>query len=71
MSDQFAKNFLKGGEAKVIELEYENLKINDEVLKNIQNNLDEVQYFLRFKNNLGEEWLEKVNSLKLKKEVYR
>ncbi len=63
--------FLRGGESQKIELEYLLHDFNDEVLKHIKENLNSVEYYLRFTDNLGKSYSLKINDIKGEREVHR
>ncbi len=63
--------FLRGGESQKIELEYMLHDFNDEVLKHIKENLNSLEYYLRFTDNLGKSYSLKINDIKGEREVHR
>ena len=63
--------FLRGGESQKIELEYMLHDFNDEVLKHIKENLNSLEYYLKFNDNLGKSYSLKINDIKGEREVHR
>lgn len=63
--------FLRGGESQKIELEYMLHYFNDEVLKHIKENLNSLEYYLKFTDNLGKSYSLKINDIKGEREVHR
>jgi len=63
--------FLRGGESHKIELEYTLYNFGDDVLKHIKENLNSLEYYIKFKDNLGKNYLLKITEIKGEREVYR
>lgn len=63
--------FLRGGESHKIELEYTLYNFGDDVLKHIKENLNSLEYYLKFKDNLSKNYLPKITEIKGEREVYR
>lgn len=63
--------FLHGGESHKIELEYTLYNFGDDVLKHIKENLNSLEYYLKFKDNLSKNYLSKITEIKGEREVYR
>lgn len=63
--------FLRGGESHKIELEYTLYDFGDDLLKHIKENLNSLEYHLKFKDNLGKNYLLKINDIKGEREVTR
>lgn len=62
--------FLRGGESKKIELEYE-VRPEGDLSTHIREHLDSLMYCIRYTDNLGEDHLIKVDKIKEEKEVKR
>lgn len=56
--------FLRGGESQKIELKYTLYDFNDDLLKHIKENLNSLEYYIKFTNNLGKNYLLKINNIK-------
>jgi hypothetical protein len=56
--------FLRGGESQKIELKYELFNITDDLLKHIKENLSSLEYYIKFTDNLGKNYLLKINTIK-------
>ncbi len=63
--------FLRGGESQKIELEYDLYDFGDDLLKHIKENVNSLEYYLNFTDNLGRDYLIKVDGIKGKREVER
>jgi len=63
--------FLRGGESQKIELEYILHDFDDEALKHVKENLSSLEYYLKFTDNLGENYLIKISDIRGEREVHR
>lgn len=63
--------FLRGGESHKIELEYTLYNFGDDVLKHIKENLNSLEYYLKFKDNISKNYFLKITDIKGEREVYR
>lgn len=63
--------FLRGGDSHKIELEYTLHNLGDDLLKNIKENLNSLEYYIKFNDNLGKGYLLKINNIRGEREVYR
>jgi len=63
--------FLRGGESQKIELEYMLHNFDDKALKHVKENLSSLEYYLKFTDNLGKNYLMKINDIRGKREVHR
>jgi len=63
--------FLHGGESRKIELEYNLYDFSDKLLKHVKENLDSLEYYIRFSDNLGKNYLIKIDDIGGEREVRR
>lgn len=63
--------FLRGGESHKIELEYTLHDFGDDLLKNIKENLNSLEYYIKFNDNLGKSYLLEISDIRGEREVYR
>jgi len=63
--------FLRGGESQKVELEYSFYNFGDEALGHIKENLDSLEYYIKFTDNLGKNYLMKINDIRVEREVRR
>jgi hypothetical protein len=63
--------FLRGGESQKIELEYMLYDPDDNLIDHIKNNLGSLEYYLKFSDNLGKNYLIRIKDIKGEREVYR
>ncbi len=55
--------FLRGGESQRIELEYKLDDFGNDLLKHIKEDLDSLEYYFKFVDNLGKSYLMKINDI--------
>lgn len=55
--------YLRGGEFQKIELEYSLWDIDKELLNNIKENIDSLEYLIEFKDNLDRKYLKKIEKI--------
>ena len=63
--------FLRGGESKKIEIKYTLYNFGDDLLRHIKENLNTLEYYLKFSDNLEKNYLIKINNIKNEREVER
>lgn len=63
--------FLRGGESQKIELEYALHDFGDDVLKHIKENLNSLEYHLKFTDNLGKNYSLKIDDIRGERDVKR
>lgn len=63
--------FLRGGESQKIELKYRLYNSGDDLLKHIKENLNTLEYYIKFSDNLGKNHTIKINNIKDEREVKR
>lgn len=56
--------YLRGGESQKIELDYIVYRIDDKLLKHIKENLNSLEYYIKFADNLGKNYLLKINDVR-------
>jgi hypothetical protein len=61
--------YLRGGESQKIELNYTLLDFDDELLRNIKENLNSLEYYIKFTDNLGKNYLLKINDVRGEQKV--
>lgn len=63
--------FLRGGESQKIELKYTLYNFGDDLLKHIKENLSSLEYYIKFTDNIGKNYLLKIDNIKGEHEVKR
>jgi len=63
--------FLRGGDSQKIELEYALYDFDDDTLKHIKENINSLEYHLRFTDNSGKTYSIKIDDVRSKEEVKR
>jgi hypothetical protein len=63
--------FLRGGESQKIELKYALYDFGDDLSRHIKENLNTLEYYLKYSDNLGKNYLIKINNIKSEREVKR
>lgn len=61
--------FLRGGESQKIELKYVLRNFSSDLLKHIKENLNSLEYYIKFTDNLGKNYLIKINNIKSEQEA--
>ena len=56
--------YLRGGESQKIELEYTLYDCDDELLKHIKENLNSLEYYIKFTDNLSKNYSLKINDVR-------
>lgn len=62
--------FLRGGEASKVELEY-SLRLSKEFVEKIKDKINKIEYYLKYKDNMGRQKLIKIENIKKYNEVFR
>ena len=63
--------FLRGGDSHKIELEYTLHDFRDDFIQQVKENLNSLEYFIKFNDNLGKNYLIKINDIRGEREVHR
>jgi len=63
--------FLRGGESQKTELKYWLSDFGDDLTKHIKENFDSLEYYIKFNDNLGKEYLIKIEDIRPESEVQR